>query len=126
MSYDFKRWGLFFVLLAVIYFIANLLFSAYVFANEKRFVLSLLLDKKVLIFFAVGVALNWQELKYMKFNILAFIKDSVFSTYQSIPFLIFISLIFVLPNLGQMNKYQMIYEAFQLVTSLAIWQSCRR
>jgi hypothetical protein len=126
MHIDFKRWGLFFILLATIYLISNLLFSTYYFINVKIFPLNIILDKKVILLFLLGIGLNWNELKYLNFNVIELIKRAIYETYQSIPFLILLSIVFMLPEFNNLSKSQIIYEAFQLITSLAIWKSCHK
>lgn len=126
MHIDFKRWGLFFVLLGVIYLIANLMFGLYIVSSMGFFPTQAIMDTKVLIFLGVGTVLNWKELQYFKYNIFNFIKSAILQTYQSIPFLIFISLIFMIPNISNLDRHSLILEGFFVLTSLAIWKSCHR
>ena len=130
MHFDLGRMGLFLILLAVIYCITNFLFATYYFINFNVLPLNILLDKKVFILTIAGIGLNWSYIKQINFNIPSFIKQSIFEGYQSIPFLILLSVVFVLPDINNLNKSQLIYEGFQLLTSLAIflaiWKSNKK
>lgn len=125
MYFDLSRLGKFFILLSVIYLISNMLFTGYIFAKTQMLTLQFLFDSKFLIFLVAGIALSWNEFKFMNFNIIRMVKISLIYERQSLPILMIIWVVFSLASISQMGINEIVYTGFQILTALGIFYSVK-
>lgn len=125
MYFDLSRLGKFFILLSVIYLISNMLFTGYIFAKTQMLTLQFLFDSKFLIFLVAGIALSWNEFKFMNFNIIRMVKNSLIYERQSLPILMIIWVVFSLASISQMGINEIVYTGFQILTALGIFYSVK-
>lgn len=127
MHFDLPRIGLFFVLLSVIYFLTNILFVSYLSINTPMPAYMLFqkvfLDLKTWLFFGLGVGFNFNYVKLINFNMLRFIKESVFSNVHNIPFLLLLYFIMTVISFSSIGKYELIYTGFQAIAAIGLWVS---
>jgi len=125
MYFDLSRLGKFFILLSVIYLISNILFTGYIFAKTQMLTLQFLFDSKIFIFLVAGIAMSWNEFKFMNFSILKMVKNSLIYERQSLPILMIIWVVFSLASISQMGMNEIVYTGFQILTALGIFYSVK-